>query len=209
VLRLRLFYNARSDMTTLPLAEDVERILAELGPLPPRRPRPALVMTAGLPGSGKSRFCRELHRRTGAVILESDALRRAIFGQPDHSQSESRRLFAAIHAAIERLLRAGIHTILDATNLAEWQREPVYSIAERTGARLVLIWLEAPPEVAQARLADRGRGIDPQDRSTAGLAVYKRMRTQVEEIQRPHRVIDTSRSKREVLDAIAEEMESA
>lgn len=196
-------------MTDAPLPEDIERILVEAGPLAPSGSRPALVMTAGLPGSGKSRFCRELRRRTGAVILESDALRQALFGQPEHSYPESRRLFVAIHGAIERLLWAGAHTILDATNLAEWQREPVYAIAERTGARLILVWLKAPPQVVQARLTDRYRGTDPQDQSTAGLAVYERMRAQVEEIQRPHRVIDTSRRTEEALEAIAEEMESS
>ena len=195
-------------MGALSLARDVERILAEVGPLPPARQRPALVMAAGLPGSGKSRFCRELRRRTGAVILESDALRLVLFPQPDHSQAESRHLFAAIHAAIERLLRAGAHTILDATNLAEWQREPVYAIADRTGARLVLVWLEAPPRIVQARLADRCRGANTRDGSTAGLPVYERMCAQVEEIRRPHRLVDTSRGTREVIDAIAEEMES-
>jgi hypothetical protein len=166
-------------------------------------------MTAGLPGSGKSRFCRALRRRTSAVVLESDALRRTLFREPDHSQPESRRLFAAIHAAIERLLRAGIHTIFDATNLAEWQREPVYAIAERAGARLILVWMEAPPAVVQGRLADRRRRVDPRDSSTAGPAVYERMRAQVEEIRRPHRVVDTSQGMQEALEAIAEEMESS
>lgn len=196
-------------MTASRLAEDIERILVEVGPLAPSRSRPALVMTAGLPGSGKSRFCRKLRRRTGAIILESDALRQALFGQPDHSQPESRRLFAAIHGAIEKLLRAGVHTILDATNLAEWQREPVYAIAEKMGARLILVWLKAPPQVVQARLTNRYRGADPQDQSTAGPAVYERMRAKIEEIRRPHRVIDTSRGTQEALDAIAEEMESS
>ena len=191
------------------LAEDVDRIMIEVGPLPPSRSRPALVMAAGLPGSGKSRFCRDLSRRSGAIVLESDALRQALFGRPDHSQSESRRLFAAIHGAIGRLLRAGVHTILDATNLAEWQREPVYAIAEREGARLILLWLAAPPRVVQTRLTNRHRGADPSDQSTAGLAVHERMRAQTEKIQRPHRVVDTSRETREVLDVIAEEMESS
>jgi predicted kinase len=194
-------------MAASPLAEDVERILAEAGPLPRGRRRPALVMAAGLPGSGKSRFCRELRRRTGAVILESDALRQLLFPQPNHSQAESRRLFTAIHAAIERLLRDGVHAILDATNLAEWQREPVYAIAERTGARLLLVWLEAPRQIVQARLADRCRGADTKDRSRAGLAVYERMRAQVEPIRRPHRVVNTLRGTRAALNAIAEEME--
>ena len=195
-------------MSASPLAEDVERILAEVGPLPSPRRRPTLVMAAGLPGSGKSRFCRGLRRRTGAVILESDALRRLLFRQPDHSQAESGRLFAAVHAAMERLLQAGVHTILDATNLTEWQRQPVYAIAEGTGARLVLVWLEAPREIVEARLADRCRGADPQDHSAAGVTVYERMRAEVEAMRRPHWVVDTSRGTREALDAVAREMKS-
>ncbi len=196
-------------MTAPPPAQDVDRVLLEAGPLPASRPRPALVMAAGLPGSGKSRFCRELRQRTGAVILESDALRRTLFGDPDHSQSESRRLFAAIHAAIERLLRDGVPTILDATNLAEWEREPVYAIAESTGARLILVWLEAPPHTVRARLTNRDRQANPHDQSSADLRVYQRMRMRAERIQRPHHVVDTTRDTREALEAIVKEMEAS
>jgi GTP1/Obg family GTP-binding protein len=61
---------------------DVDRVLQSLGDLPPPRPRPALVLVAGLPGTGKSQFSRELKSRTDSVILESDAVRRPLLRAP-------------------------------------------------------------------------------------------------------------------------------
>ena len=51
--------------------------------------------------------------------------------------------------AIERLLRAGIGVIMDATNLRERHREPVYEIAEATD--LLLAVRAADAEVGAAR----------------------------------------------------------
>jgi hypothetical protein len=75
---------------------DVDRVLQSLGALPPPRTRPALGVVAGLPGTGKSQFSRELRLRTGAIILESDAIRRLLFERPSYSWWESRRVFTAL-----------------------------------------------------------------------------------------------------------------
>lgn len=188
-----------------PLA-DVERLLSAIGPRPPARARPALVLVSGLPGTGKSRLCRELETRTGAVVLESDAARKLLFPEPDHSYAESRRLFRAIHATIERLLADELPTILDATNLAEWQREPLYAIAARRGARVIIVKVEAPPSLVHRRLARRARRTDA-GASDAGLEIYERMRGQEERIRRLHFVVDTSEDTTSALKAIAKEME--
>ena len=183
--------------------EDVDEILRSLRPAGPPRSSPALVVVSGLPGTGKSSFCRDLRHRTGAVILESDSLRKLLFPRPSYSWQESRRLFDAIHAAIERLLQGGVSAILDATNLVERHREPLYEIAEIAGARLVLVEVTAPPEVVVSRLASRS-GV-----SDADVAVYQRMRRSAEEIGREHFVVDTSQPTRPLLDAISREMGSS
>ncbi len=188
------------------LRSDVERILRHVEPLPPPRPKPALVALVGLPGAGKTWLAAELRRRTGAVVLESDDLRALLFGRPTYSVDESRRLFAAIHAAIEDILRRGASVILDATNLAEGEREPLYRIAEATGARLVVVRVVAPRWLIHRRLARRTLRIEP-SRSEAGVLVYERMRRRFEPIERPHFRVDTSRDTAAVIDAIVREME--
>lgn len=189
------------------LLEDARRIEECVRPLPPPRSTPALVVVSGLPGSGKSYFCRRLASRHPIARLESDALRQALFGQPTHSPEESRRLFAACHYVLERLLGAGISALLDATNLREVHRRQLYAIADRHGVKLVLVSLRAPAAVVEERLAARARRADPADLSDAGAEVYQRMRSLDEPIGRPHIVVDTSADIEPAVEAVLRELE--
>ena len=182
------------------LASDIERLTDSLGQLPEPVVKPAFIVVSGLPGTGKSYFCRKLAERLHFVILESDVLRRALFPSPGYDPTESRRLFKAIHLLIEGLLKRGMPLILDATNLSERYREHLYSIADHLDVRLVLVRVEAPPDVVRERL--RVRQGDPQRKSDADWGVYQKMRSSVQKIWRNHYVVDTSRDITPVLDKI-------
>ncbi len=184
---------SESDSSTPSLERDVGDLESSLGPLPPRRAHPFLVLLSGLPGSGKSYFSQELAKRFPLAHLNSDALRRRLFARPTHSAAESARLFAAVHALIDRLLSRGVSVILDATSLKEAHRSPLYEIAEGTGAGLIIVQTEAPPAVARERLEKRARGSDHGDASEATVDVYDRMKREAEPIQRLHITVDTSR----------------
>ena len=187
---------------------DVQVLAASLSGLPPPRERPPLVVISGLPGSGKSHLARALVERYPLAWLQSDALRKALFGpRPSHSVAESERLFAACHGLLDRLLARGTPVVLDATNLGELQRRPLYRIVEKHEARLVLVQVKAPLKVVQQRLEARARGDNPWDQSTAGYEVYERMRKDVEPIERAHIVVDTSGDVLPAVDEIVRELE--
>ncbi len=179
---------------------DAERLRQSLSELPEPVARPALVVVSGLPGTGKSYFCRQLARRLPSVVLESDALRKTLFAAPGYSPEESARLFRAIRFLVEGLIKRGISVIMDATNLAERYREYFYSIADRLDVKLVLVRVEAPPTLIKERLEARRK--NPEEKSDASWGVYQKMKESVEKISRRHYVADTSRDITPVLDKI-------
>ena len=186
------------------LVSDVQLLTESLGQLPEPVVKPAFIVVSGLPGTGKSYFCRKLAERLQFIILESDALRKALFSLPGYGESESGRLFRAIHLLIERLLKKGVSLIFDATNLSERYRERLYSIADHLDVKLILVRVEAPTEVVQERL--KARRENPENKSDADWAVYQRMKSSVQKIWRNHYAVDTSRDITPVLDKIVREV---
>jgi len=186
------------------LISDVQRLTESLGQLPELVAEPVFIAVSGLPGTGKSYFCSRLAERLSFVILESDALRKAVFSSPSYSSEESSHLFRAVHLLIERLLKKGVCLILDATNLSERYREHLYSIADHLNVKLVLVRVEAPPWVVRERL--KARVENSGDKSDADWAVYQRMKPSVQKICRNHYAVDTSRDITPVLDKIVREV---
>lgn len=185
---------------------DARRLVGSLGQLPAPQAQPAIIVVSGLPGTGKSYFCRRLAERLPFLILESDALRKLLFPTPSYSASESSRLFRTIYYLIEELLGKGVPVILDATNLEERHRERIYNIAERLNARLIMVRVEAPPELVQKRLQARAVKKNTEDSSDADWTVYQKMKTTVQQISRNHFTVDTSRDITPVLEKIVREV---
>ena len=184
---------------------DARRLVGSLGQLPVPQAQPAIIVVSGLPGTGKSYFCRRLAERLPFLILESDALRKLLFPVPTYSASESTHVFRTIYYLIEELLRKGVPVILDATNLEERHRERIYNITERLNARLILVRVEAPPELVQKRLQARTKKRNMEDSSDADWTVYQKMKTTVQKISRNHFTVDTSRDVTPVIDKIIRE----
>jgi predicted kinase len=174
------------------LDEDVEKLRQSLNNLPQPQVKPRLIVVSGLPGVGKSFLCRRLTEKLPFLLLASDALRRVLFPSPQYHDHENKQLFSACHVLIEELLKKGIPVIFDATNLLEHHREYLYRAAERAGANLILVWVEAPPRVVRQRLLAREITAGRQSDSEAGWEVYSKMRPRREKIPRNHLVVDTS-----------------
>jgi predicted kinase len=175
------------------LDQDLAKLRVNLGLLPEAVAHPGFVVVSGLPGTGKTFFCRKMAEKQPFCIVESDAMRKALFPSPDYSTAESTRLFAACHSLIEWLLKNGVPVIFDATNLSEQHREYLYRISDKTRARLILVRVEAPPALAHQRLQARKNGAASEDKSDADWEIYRQMKPRAETIRRNHFAVDTSR----------------
>ena len=168
---------------------------------------PVLIVLSGLPGTGKSYLARRLAQRLPGVVVESDFVRKVINdSQPSYSSAESTYVHRVARAVMQRLLESGHDVISDATNLAEWHRELLYPLADKTNARLIIVQTIAPDDIVRERLHRRFEIHDPVDLSDADWKVHESLKSELELIRRAHLVVDTSRdlepSLRKILRAV-------
>jgi len=110
-----------------------------------------LIITVGLPGSGKSTYLARL----GVNAISSDEIRRLIIDDP-HDQTIQRRVFAAMRYLVRQRIAAGRpETFVDATHLTPWERRPYVKMAERYGCRLEALHFDVPLEICIERNRQR------------------------------------------------------
>jgi aminoglycoside phosphotransferase family enzyme/predicted kinase len=148
--------------------------------------QPVLVVTLGLPASGKTRLARELAGHLGLIHLSSDMLRKELGGQRPTAHCETRfgqglygptmthRTYGALRRRAGRWLRQGRSVVLDATYGQPAERVAVRRLAERCGARLVILYCQADDATLRARLAAREH--DPFTVSDARLPLWAALR---------------------------------
>jgi predicted kinase len=143
-----------------------------------RRERPALLITVGYSGSGKSALAHELARRLPAVRLASDMVRKELAGQrtasplsSEHYTAEAREaIYAELRARARYHLARGEQVLLDATFLDPEERRQAAALAEDAGAEAWLIECRCTDAMIRRRLHRRlGKRLS----SDAGLAVYE------------------------------------
>src|SRR5262249_2521491 len=122
---------------------------------------------AGLPGTGKSTLAARLVGRLGAVVLDKDRVRAALFPPPvpDYSEEQDDITMAAIYQAAGSILRADPRraVVLDGrTFLRPAQLRPVLDLAASLGQELRVIECRCHDPVARRRLAtDLAEGRQP------------------------------------------------
>jgi predicted kinase len=186
--------------------EDADALESSIHPLPAPEEVPAFIILSGLPGSGKSHFAQELSHRYPLAVLQIDVLRKVLFPRPVYSKQEHTRIFAAVHVLIDRLLSRSISVLYDATNLKEQHRRDLYAIGDANGARLRIIRIHSPDEVALSRLSERGATGERAWSSDADEEVYETMRLEAEPIERSYVEVDTSKDVKEAVDKMVRDL---
>ena len=90
------------------------------------------------------------------------------------------------------LLEQSIGVVLDAANLTEWERQPLYGLAERHHARLVIVQVTAPMNVVLSRLQEKALQPAAVGVVESPTDVYHRLAGRQEPINREHYTVDTS-----------------
>lgn len=108
----------------------------------------ALVLLVGASGSGKSTFAAKHFLPT--EVVSSDACRGAVADDPN-DQLATEDAFALLRFIVERRLKRGRLTVVDATNVRREDRQSLLRLAREADCMAVAIVLDIPDGVCTAR----------------------------------------------------------
>jgi aminoglycoside phosphotransferase family enzyme/predicted kinase len=149
------------------------------------RRRPAVIITHGLPGCGKSTFAQIALERLGAIRIRSDVERKRLFGLPAladskaqtdvdiYSEEATRRTYARLQELARIVITAGFPVIVDAAFVLQSEREIFRALAQELEAPFVIASVQTDAALLAERLALRSKLRT--DASEADVAVLKKL----------------------------------
>ena len=128
---------------------------AEPQPVSPRSPRGYVVLTIGLPGSGKTTW----YKRRGVQPLSSEMLRTILF-----DDITEQRYQGLVFSTLRSLLRARLiakmpWNYVDATNLSPHERRQWIKMAKSFGYEVHAVFFDVPLEICLERNSRRDRQV--------------------------------------------------
>jgi aminoglycoside phosphotransferase family enzyme/predicted kinase len=168
------------------------------------RSKPALFITVGLTGCGKSTMAQALSQRLGLVHISSDITRKRLAGIPEtehrfdepatgiYSAEFTRKTYDTMLSQAGDILKAGGSVILDAAFLKRSERLKALTMAQESGAEFYAVECKIEPELAQKRLLQRLAGVSVSDGRWDIYLKQQQWFEPVIELSDNHIIIDTS-----------------
>lgn len=185
-----------------------------------RLENPALVLMAGLMGTGKSVRAKGIAPRLGAYVIQTDAIRKEImnlsptdrryeeFGKGIYSEDITRLTYQKALETATAKLREGKSVIIDASYKNREERAKALEAAQKLNADFFVIECLCPEEVIKERL--HSRMADKTEASDGRWEIFEAQKQSFDPVteipERSHIIIDASLAPEECTPKIIEKI---
>ncbi|SOD41085.1 bifunctional aminoglycoside phosphotransferase/ATP-binding protein [Nitrosovibrio sp. Nv4] len=160
--------------------------------------QPGLVITHGLPGSGKTTFAQAALEQLQAIRIRSDVERKRLFGLAPLADSSmhassiydaeaTRRTYARLLELARGLLTAGMPVIVDAAFLKRNEREHFRQLAHELAVPFAIASMKSSTATLRTRITQRQS--QSNDASEADLAVLELLQEKQEALSAQERTV--------------------
>jgi len=116
-----------------------------------------LIVTCGLPGSGKSTYAKKRWGNSHVIIC-ADEFRKVHTGRDFYPPAEC-VIMQMVRVTVEVLLRRSMPVVIDMTSLTVKSRLKWVDLARRCGAPVRCVWMDVSTSTCLARNASRKRKV--------------------------------------------------
>jgi predicted kinase len=144
--------------------------------------------------SGKTRFAKELEKRTGAIRLSLDEWVIAVSGENEHLDDQIyERVLGLVTDLWPRIAERGVDVVLDFGFWRRAERDAARAQAARVGAAAKLYLVHCPDDVARERCRRRNERLQ-QGQYRIDDNAFEMLRSKFEPLDpdEPYQVLNTS-----------------
>ena len=161
---------------------------------------PLVVVTRGLSGTGKSTLAKQLAESLGISHLETDAIRRELFGASltpaavgdgNYRPERVARVYEELFRRCSQLLESGRSALLDGTFLSATQRRQVMALASSQNAAPLMVHCRCSEDVARRRIDARRASGEALSEARPDVYEAQKRREEPDETDLPVCLIDT------------------
>lgn len=120
--------------------------------------KPILAVMIGISGSGKSTYANGLKTSLKAELVETDAIRGELTGDPA-DQSQNYRVFQIAKKRVSDLLEQGKNVIIDATSVSVRDRSDWIQIGKTNNAEVRAYFIDTPIDICKKQNRKRERKV--------------------------------------------------
>lgn len=120
--------------------------------------KPILAVMIGISGSGKSTYANGLKTSLKAELVETDAIRGELTGDPSN-QTQNYKVFQIAKKRINDLLSQGKNAIIDATSVSVRDRKDWIQIAKDNNAEVRGYFIDTPIDICKTQNRKRDRKV--------------------------------------------------
>ena len=113
--------------------------------------RPHIIITVGIPGSGKSYFAEYFANNFKAPIVSIDKLREKIFEKPTFSREEDNIINQAATYMLDEVLKTGRTIIYDGRTDSRSDRDLISKKSRAAGYEPLFVWVQTEIPTAKKR----------------------------------------------------------
>lgn len=141
--------------------------------------RPAILITHGFSGSGKSTVARKAVEQLDAIQLRSDVERKRLHGMDStartggiYTQDATARTYERLRTLASMVMQSGWTAVVDATFLQHAHRRSFAELAEALGVPFLILDVQTDVATMRSRIVKRMQ--EDRDASDANLAILER-----------------------------------